>query len=98
MSAIIQLGSVLAIVWYFRKDIFKLKSNSSKKIFDYLIRERVIRSILIGTIPIIFLGGAIKLFVPYFFYEFLRSDLSIALVSFLMAIFMYIADSSKKVS
>ena len=45
--------------------------------------------------PIIFLGGIIKLLVPYFFEEILRSNFSIALISLLMAIFMYIADSSK---
>jgi len=96
LSAIIQLGSVLALLWYFRNGFFKLKSQSSKRIFYYLIHERLLRSIFIATIPIIFLGGAIKLFIPYFFYEFLRSNLSIALVSFLMAIFMYIADNSKR--
>jgi len=46
--------------------------------------------------PIIFFGGTIKIFAPYYFDNVLRSNLSIALVSFLMAIFMYIADSSKK--
>ena len=30
LSAIIQLGSVLALVWYFRNDISKLKRKSSK--------------------------------------------------------------------
>ena len=34
-SAIIQFGSVLALVWYFRNDIFKIRSQPSKKIFDY---------------------------------------------------------------
>ena len=67
-----------------------------KNIFDYLKHERLLRSIMIGTIPIIFLGGTIKLFFPYFFEEILRSNLSIAIVSILMAIFMYLADSSKK--
>ena len=67
LSAIIQLGSVLALVWYFRNDFFKLKIQSSKKIFDYLIHERLLRSIFIGTIPIILLGGTIKLFATYFF-------------------------------
>ena len=95
LSAIIQLGSVLALVWYFRNDIFKLRIQSSKKIFDYLLHERLLRSIFIGTIPIVFLGGTIKLFVPNFFDNFLRSNLSIALVSFIMAIFMYIADTKK---
>ena len=96
LSAIIQLGSVFALLWYFRNDIFRLKSQSSKKFFQYLIRERLFRSILIGTIPIVFLGGTIKLFVPYFFDNVIRSNLSIALVSFLMAIFMLIAENSKK--
>jgi len=95
LSAIIQLGSVLALVWYFRNDIFKLRIQSSKKIFDYLLNERLLRSIFIGTIPIVFLGGTIKLFVPNFFDNFLRSNLSIALVSFIMAIFMYVADTKK---
>ena len=96
LSAIIQLGSVLALVWYFRDDFLRLKSQTSKKFFDYIIHERILKSIFIGTIPIILLGGTIKLFAPYFFDNILRSNLSIALVSFLMAIFMYLADSSKK--
>ncbi len=96
LSATIQLGSVLAIAWYFRNDIFNFRSQSSKKILEYLLNERLLRSILIGTIPIVLLGGCIKLFMPYFFDNVLRSNLSIALVSFLMAFFMYLADSSKR--
>ena len=95
-SATIQLGSVLALAWYFRSDIFNFRSQSSKRFLDYLLHERLIKSILIGTIPIILLGGTIKLFIPYFFDKFLRSNLSIAIVSIIMAFFMYIADSSKK--
>jgi len=85
----------LALFWYFRNDIFKFRSQSSKKIYD-LFEERLFRSILIATIPIILFGGTIKLFVPYFFEKILRSNLSIAIGSILMTIFMYIADSSKK--
>ena len=96
LSATIQLGSVLAIAWYFRNDIFNFRSQSSKKFLEYLLCERLLRSILIGTIPIVLLGGSVKLFTPYFFENFLRSNLSIALVSFVMAIFMYIAEISKK--
>ena len=96
LSAIIQLGSVLALIWYFRNDIFNFRGKSSKKVFDYLLHKSLLRSILIGTIPIVLFGWSIKLFVPYFFEEIFRSNLSIALVSLLMAIFMYIADSSKK--
>ena len=98
VSAIIQMGSVLAVIWYFRKDIFKLKRLSSKKNFNYLNYKRLLKSIFIGTLPIIFLGGTIKFIFPYFFDSVLRSNISIAVVSFLMAIYMYIADISKKVS
>ena len=96
LSAIIQIGSIFALVWYFRNDIFKLRDQYPKNIFDSLFHEKLFRSILIGTIPIVLLGGTIKLFFSYFFDEILRSNLSIAIVSFIMAIFMYLADSSKK--
>ena len=96
LSAIIQFGSILALFWYFRNDIFKLKNQASKSFLDFLLHERLLRSILIGTIPIIFLGGNIKLFAPNFFDNILRSNLSIALISFLMSIFMYFADSMKR--
>ena len=96
LSAIIQLGSIFALFWYFRKDIFKLRGESNKKLLDYFLHQRLLRSILIGTIPIVLLGGSIKLFSPYFFEKILRSNLSIALVSFVMAIYMYIAEISKK--
>ena len=96
LSAIIQIGSVFALIWYFKNDIFILRRRYSKRFFKYLLKESLFRSIFIGTMPIILFGGIIKLFVPYFFDKILRSNLSIALVSFLMAFFMYLADSSKK--
>ena len=96
LSAILQLGSVFALGWYFRNDIFKLKSQLSNNNFIYLLHEKLLRSILIGTFPIVLLGGIIKLFFPYIFDNIFRSNLSIALVSFLMASFMYVADRSKK--
>ncbi len=96
LSATIQIGSVLAIAWYFRKDIFNFRIQSSKRFIGYLLHERLLRSIFIGTIPFLLFGGIIKLFLPYFFDNVFRSNLSIALVSFLMAFFMYMADSSKR--
>ena len=96
LSSIIQIGSVFALFWYFRNDIFNFRKHYSNKLLDSLLVESLFRSILIGTIPIILLGGTIKIFVPYFFDKVLRSNLSIALVSCLMAILMYLADRSKK--
>ena len=96
LSAVIQFGSVLALCWYFRNDIFKLKSQYSKKINYFSSDNKLLWSILISTIPIALLGGIIKVFFSYFFDNIFRSNLSIALVSLFMAIFMYLADSSKK--
>ena len=94
ISAIIQFGSVLALFWYFRNDIFKFRRQYSKNIFEYLLQDRLLRSIFVGTIPIVLFGGSIKLFVPYFFDNILRSNFLIGCVSILMAIFMYVADTS----
>ena len=96
LSAIIQIGSVLALIFYFKSDILNFRRKYSKNSFQYLLNESLFRSILIGTIPIVLFGGIIKLFVPYFFVNIFRSNLTIALVSILMAFFMYLADSSKK--
>ena len=95
LSAIIQLGSVLALFCYFRMILLNLEVNHQKN-FSQFINEKIFWSVLIGTIPIVLLGAVIKLFVPYLFNMYLRSNLSIALISFLMAIFMYLADISKK--
>ena len=95
LSAIIQLGSVFALAWYFKENIFKFKNQLSKNDF-YLINKKLIWSILIATIPIILFGGSVILYFIYFFDKFFRSNLSIALVSFLMAFFMFLADRSKK--
>ena len=94
LSAIIQIGSVFALFWYFKNDIFTSKNRISKNKFNSLIYKKLFKSIFVGTIPIIFFGGFIKLFIPYFFDKALRSNLSIAIISILMAFFMYLADNS----
>ncbi len=95
LSAIIQLGSVLAIFWYFRQDIFNFRNPNSKNNLDSFLFKKLSKSIFIGTIPIILIGGFIKFFIPYFLNTNLRSNFSIAIISILMAFFMYIADNSK---
>ncbi len=98
LSAIMQIGSVLAIFWYFRKSIFNFKNTNSLNLEHTLLSNRLYKSIFIGTIPIIFIGGIIKIFVPGFSDSFLRSNLSIGLVSILMSIIMLLADiSSNKI-
>ncbi len=94
LSAIIQIGSVFAIFWYFRKSIFNLKNTNSIKLRFPLLSSRLYKSIFIGTIPIVLIGGTIKLFNPGFSDSFLRSNLSIALVSVSMSLIMLFADVS----
>ena len=94
LSAIIQIGSVLAILWYFRRTIFNFKNINPRKLRSSLLFNKLYKSIFIGTIPIVFVGGIIKLFFPGFSDSFLRSNLSIALVSILMSFFMLFADIS----
>ncbi len=94
VSAIIQIGSVFAIFWYFRKSIFNFKNTNSRKPRYSFLLNKLNKSIFIGTIPIVFIGGIIKLFVPGYSDSFLRSNVSIALVSILMSLVMLFADIS----
>ena len=71
LSAIFQLGSVFALVWYFKSDIFKLRIQLTNKNFYYLKNKKLLWSILIATIPIIFFGVTKKLFLTDFPLNFL---------------------------
>ncbi len=93
-SAIIQLGSILAIFWYFKKNIFNLYDTNSNNVNRLYISKKLCKSIFIGTIPIILFGGITKLLLPEFSETFLRSNLSIALFSILMSLIMLFADNS----
>jgi len=62
-TAVIQLGSVLALFTYFWKDIVKLSSASLKAIMkgDLASRDaRIAGAIVVGTIPICVIGLALK--------------------------------------
>ena len=94
LSAILQIGSVFAIFWYFRKNIFNFKEVNSRKIYHSSLSNKLYKSIFIGTIPIVCFGAFIKLFVPDFSDSLIRSNFSIAIVSILMSFIMLLADLS----
>ena len=98
LSAIIQIGSVFAIFWYFRKSIFNFKNTNSIKLSYSLLSNRLSKSIFVGTIPIVLIGGIIKIVFPRYSDSFLRSNFSIALVSILMSLIMLFADNSNNKS
>ncbi|MEM1368479.1 MAG: undecaprenyl-diphosphate phosphatase [Cyanobacteria bacterium P01_H01_bin.15] len=62
-TAIIQLGSIAAVIWYFWGDLSKLLVGSWRAIQkqDLQAQElRIFASILIGTVPIVICGLALK--------------------------------------
>ena len=95
LSAIIQIGSVFAIVWYFRTIFFRKNNFASTSPYSLNSFKKFLKSILIGTIPFILTGGFIKIFIPYFFDENLRGDFLIGIISLFMAFLMYLADISR---
>ena len=94
LSAIIQIGSIFAIFWYFKKNIFNLHDTYSSNVNSLYFSKKLCKSIFIATIPIVLFGVIIKLFLPEFSGTFLRSNLSIALFSILMSLLMLYADNS----
>ena len=93
VSAIVQIASVFAIFVSFRKNIFDNEYIGFESI--YLYKNKILKSILIGTIPIIFLGGFIKFILPHFYETYLRSNLLIGFISIFTALLMYLSQLTK---
>ena len=93
ISAIVQIASVFAIFVSFRKNILDNEYIGFESI--YLYKNKILKSILIGTIPIIFLGGFIKFILPHFYETYLRSNLLIGFISIFTALLMYLSQLTK---
>lgn len=94
-TAIIQLGSILAVLWYFRKDLKDLVTGIVKaiKLKNYQAQEfKIGLGIIIGTIPIIILGLSLKILVPDLDNSPFRSLTTIAIASIVMAILLGVAE------
>lgn len=95
VGATIQLGSILAVIFYFKKDLKEVIESiaSSVKTKDWHSpKVRLGIAILVGTLPVIFIGLAIKKFIPGFDHSPLRSLQSIGVVSIVMAILLALAE------
>lgn len=96
--AIVQLGSILAVLWYFRKDLWQLTASSLQALVhreygNYHFRMSL--GIAFGTIPICVLGFCVK----YFFaetYECMRSFLGIGIASIVMSFLLLVAERKGK--
>ncbi len=95
-SAVIQLGSIAAVLSYFWSDLANITKGMIKAIrtSDYDSQEFWMAvGIAVGSIPIIFFGLLLTIFEPAFYEETLRSMTSIAIVSIIMAILLALAES-----
>lgn len=94
-TAVIQLGSIAAVLWYFWRDLSQITIGAFKAIrtSDYQSNDfRMALGIILGTIPILFFGLLIKLFIPDFDKSPLRSLGAIAVASIVMSLLLGIAE------
>jgi len=94
-TAVIQLGSIAAVLAYFRADLAGVLSGVSRAVRlgswdDPDARLGV--AIALGTLPIVLAGLALKLFIPDYDNSVLRSLTSIGIVSIVMALLLAFAE------
>lgn len=94
-SAVIQLGSIAAVISYFWSDLSQITTGMIRAIrySHYESQDFWLAvGIGVGTIPILVMGLAIKILVPDFDNSLLRSMPSIAIVSIVMALLLALAE------
>ena len=101
IAAILQLGSIVAVITYFRHDlqsVLKGISVAIKRGQWKTHNAQLAIALSIGTIPILLMGMAIKLFWKNFEDSIFRSIPSIALISIFMALLLGVAETIGKKS
>ena len=94
-TAVIQLGSILAVLAYFRLDLLEVARGIGRAFRDGRWSEPSARlgvAIALGTLPIVLAGMALKLGFPGYGQSPLRSVTSIAVVSIVMALLLALAE------
>ncbi|MBD2609011.1 undecaprenyl-diphosphate phosphatase [Scytonema hofmannii FACHB-248] len=98
-TAVIQLGSIAAVVWYFWQDLVQIIRGATRAIAqkDYNdFNFRLSLGIILGTLPIIFFGLLIKKLIPDFDNSPIRSLSAIAIASIAMSILLGVAEKLGK--
>jgi undecaprenyl-diphosphatase len=96
-TAVIQLGSIVAVLWYLWGDLRRLLKGVFRavKLKDYEDFDlRLSLGILLGTIPIVFFGLLIKIFIPNFDKSPMRYLSSIGIASIVMSILLAVAETT----
>jgi undecaprenyl-diphosphatase len=94
-TAVIQLGSIAAVLAYFRKDLLEVVAGVTRALRHGQWRDPSARlgvAIALGTVPIVLAGLAMKHFVPDYEHSGLRSLTSIGIVSIVMALLLAAAE------
>ncbi len=94
-TAVIQLGSIFAVLSYFQQDLLGVLKGIELAIRNGQWKEKEAQlgiAIFVGCAPILLSGMAIKLFWNNFESSFLRSVPSIALISICMALLLGLAE------
>lgn len=91
VTAVIQLGSIAAVLAYFRSDLAEVLRGVSRAFRHGQWNEPSARmgiAIALGTVPIVLAGLALKIWLPGYDNSPLRSMVSIAVVSIVMALML----------
>ncbi len=94
-TAVIQLGSIIAVLWYFWHDLTQITKGAFKAVMqsDYDSQNlHLAIGITLGTIPIGLLGLLVKLSLPDFDNSPLRSLAAIAITSIVMGLLLGLAE------
>ncbi|MDB9513504.1 undecaprenyl-diphosphate phosphatase [Kamptonema animale CS-326] len=98
-TAVIQLGSIAAVLWYFWEDLTNISIGAYKAIIrsEYDSQDfRLAVGIGLGTIPILFFGVLIKILIKDYDNSPLRSVAAIGIASIIMSLLLAIAEKSGK--
>lgn len=99
LTAVIQLGSIAAVLWYFWKDLSILANGTLRALVRKEFDDpdfRISLGILLGTLPILIVGILIKVAFKEFYEESVRSLWVIGLVSIVMGILLGLAEQFGK--
>ena len=94
-TAVIQLGSIAAVLWYFWSDLKQITTGAIRAIArsDYNSQDfRLALGIALGTIPILVFGLLIKVLIPDFDNSPVRSLGAIAIASIVMSLLLGLAE------
>lgn len=98
-TAVIQLGSIAAVLWYFWSDLSQITVGAFTAIKEKNYKSYDLRlaiGIILGTIPIVFFGLLIKAFIPDFDNSPIRSLGAIAIASIVMSLLLGLAEQIGK--